>query len=610
MLDIDYGYNPPFPESKDETMEQDGEETSERKSAGQRLLALVRLLEKKSNSDYDGYESSMQEIVDLFNTLIALYSRRGLLQGNNTKADRIVSTLKSNQKERGQRKTSSRGDHNMKLLDGSNNNSSDINNATGYQQEYLVLTAIVRVLNGASVESSKNSIILDDDQALLIALSSELCVAISQHILTSKDSDNCINAEFELLMQSGKPILSGLVNSLRSLDFDLQRNTLSLSGNPSKVTEKCPTLAMPDHEKHIDPINACFRAAASLIVLFGTKLSRSVALLSDLKSIAWKFLSMNEDSVQVSAAKLIAIIPMAGGTDRKTPSDVWNESMQEVVSMLSTITSIMAPLNKASSNDKMLSEEATARQNMWIQFVRNDISEESQRILTFHRFLRGLTLCFQSLLSRDGMISNNSAPLLGDAKIDLESILGVVETFVSFPLSAETVFYKTKKRLRNEAVEGGLLSARAASTQIGNQIKKLGHGILDCLLESLGGSTLLPFASSITRISYASLVTSCSGPLRKVLDPSSAIQMDGKKRRWLHWSVPMRTTAIKTLKVVLTLFGNCKSEKAGSSVASRSNGEKAIALVVGCYIEEMESSKDMDGVDTSWGTFYERSILM
>ena len=364
MLDIDYGYNPPFPESKDETVEQDGE-TSEKKNAGQRLLALVRLLEKKSNSDYDGYESSMQEIVDLFNTLIALYSRRGLLQGNNTKADRILSTLKSNQKERGQRKTSSRGDNKMTLLDGSNN-TSDINNSTGYQQEYLVLTAIVRVLNSASVETSKNSI-LDDDQALLIALSSELCVAISQHILTSKESDNCINAEFELLMQSGKPILSGLVNSLRSIDFNLQRNTASfLSGNPSKITEKCLTLAVPDHEKHIDPINACLRAAASLIALFGTKLSRSVALLSDLKSIAWKFLSMNEDSVQISAAKLIAIIPMAGGIDRKTPSAIWNESMQEVVSMLSTITSTMAPLNKASSNDKQLSEEATARLKMWL----------------------------------------------------------------------------------------------------------------------------------------------------------------------------------------------------------------------------------------------------
>merc|ERR1712070_12885 len=124
------------------------------------------------------------------------------------------------------------------------------------------------------------------------------------------------------------------------------------------------------------------------------------------------------------------------------------------------------------------------------------------------------------------------------AKIDIDSILSVVENFVSFPLAAETVFYKTKKRLRNEAVDNGLLSPRAVSTQIGNQVKRLGHDILDCLLETLGASTLLPYASSITRISYASLVTSCSSPLRKVLDPSSAMQMDGKRKRWLHESVP------------------------------------------------------------------------
>ena len=593
MLSSDYGYNPPLPERREETFE--AGELSEKKKKGQRLLTLVRVLEKSSNSKADGFESDMEECVELFNTLIALYSRRGLLQGDNLKADRIISTTKSSTREKGQRKGSSRGENRLSL-DGGNISSEINNDSSNYQQESLVLTAIVRVLNGTYMEG--NDFKINQDQALLIALASELCVAISQHILNAaKGFDNCSQAEFELLMQSGKSIISGLVNSLKKLEQDLKKNPVS-----------CLTMAIPDQAKHIEPITSCLRAASSLIILFGTKLSRSVAMLSDLKKLAWSFLTVNDDSIQLSAAKLIAIIPLAGGIDRKTPSNIWNETMNDVISMLSTVMCAMAPLNKFDSR-ALLSEEANSRSQDWIQFVREEMSQEIPRIFTFHRFLRALTLSFKALLSQDGRIANIDSSLSG-AKIDIDSILSVVENFVSFPLAAETVFYKTKKRLRNEAVDNGLLSPRAVSTQIGNQVKRLGHDILDCILETLGASTLLPYASSITRISYASLVTSCSSPLRKVLDPSSAMQMDGKRKRWLHGSVPMRTIAIETLKKVLTLFGNYKTAKMASSAASKSSGEKAIALVAGCFIEEMGRFNAMNEADDSWGTYYERCILM
>ena len=82
MLSSDYGYNPPLPERREETFETG--ELSEKKKKGQRLLTLVRVLEKSSNSKADGFESDMEECVELFNTLIARFPtpREGGMNGD------------------------------------------------------------------------------------------------------------------------------------------------------------------------------------------------------------------------------------------------------------------------------------------------------------------------------------------------------------------------------------------------------------------------------------------------------------------------------------------------------------------------------------------------
>eukprot|EP00980_Cylindrotheca_fusiformis_P011720 scaffold2783_cov129-Cylindrotheca_fusiformis.AAC.21 len=410
-------------------------------------------------------------------------------------------------------------------------------------------------------------------------------------------------------MESGKSLLSGMVGSLRSIEADIRLYTKSTPSHSSIVSERCLVMMILDHPKHVDPVVSCLKAASSLVSLFGTKLSRSTVLLSDLQRIAWKFLTANEDSIQISAARLIAVLPMAGGTDRMTPSFIWNKSVRDIISMTSAIVHTMAPLNKLSrSSGEGLSEDGRTRLETWVTFVREEISEEDARVLTFHRFLRGLTLCFSSLISRDGLGRHDSF-LLVDAKLDVESILEVVENLLAFPLSAETSLYKTKKRLRDEALEGGFISPRAAAILLGNQVKKFGHIVLDSLLQGLGGPKLLPFSTRIIRISYASLLTACSDPLKKVLDPTSGLRLDGKKRRWLHHSIPMRILAVQTVTIVLGLFGNGKREMS-TSASSRSDTEKAIALATGCLVEELSKFTDFDEKDSSWGTFQERSTLV
>lgn len=598
------GFNPPFPEAatKDETTAFE----SSKKKYGQRLLSLVRLIEKKTCDD--NYEESLDEAVDLLNYLISLYSRRGLLQGEGAKAERILSLEKSTTKEK---KRSKKGSSNneLQINTGESNNDST---ASGVQEESLIFTSIIRILKGTNNDdSSETNTVLSDDQALLAALAAELCLAISQRVNTTTEFNTCTLAEYELMAQSGKPVLAGLVTTMRSIESDIKKYTLATTKSKPKFLERCLTLAFLDENKHVAPIISCLKAASSLVNLFGTKLSRSITLISDLRNVAWRFLTLPNDSIQHSAAKLIACIPLAGGTDRKTPSDLWIEATSDAVSMLLKVLHNIAPLNKPKKqNENKISDHAQNTLQAWMAFVREDIFEESARLISFHRFIFGLTRCFQSLLSQDAWGQNSHYVLL-EIKLDVENALDVVESFLSFPISVETVLYKTKKRLRNEAVDGGLLSPRVLATEVANQIKLLGHEILDYILASLGGPSLLPFARRITRISYASLLTSCSGTVRKVMDPTAAVQLDGKKRRWLHLSIPLRRVAVNTLKVVITSFGSDRSGTSnGRSSVSRSDGELAAALVVGCLIEEI-SSKEKDGdFDECWGTFKEREELM
>jgi hypothetical protein len=130
----------------------------------------------------------------------------------------------------------------------------------------------------------------------------------------------------------------------------------------------------------------------------------------------------------------------------------------------------------------------------------------------------------------------------------------------------ERTYYGMKKRLRLEPVDGGLLSPASNAGDAANHLKVLGHEVSEALLTALGGPMLLPYARWITQIAYASLLTSCSAPLRKVLDPTSAAQLDGKKHRWLHTSIPVRTVAVKTIQETVVAFGVDSSGMAGRSV--------------------------------------------
>jgi len=706
------GIIPPFPldlptKTKSKSADETRLDETSLNSHPSRLLGLIRSIEKKERGT-ESYENGMEEIVDLFNHLIAVYSRRGLLGGDSDTADRILSSAEnsySNSASLQRGGAESRRRNGKRGKKGTNSNSSNTNSddlriqhhpgtansdTSGAQQpdEALIFTAILRILaqsasasgealgsnkaltrntnlssNGTSnASASANANAIDDDRALLIGLSCELCLAIAQHIkIYNESSETCTLAEYELLAQSGKPMLSGLSKTIKLI---LEQNTRNTTNSGKTTTAKnddgenddrdppCLTTVIEPKDRPNEPcavsstlasLFSLTKLAASLVTLFGTKLSRSTALLSDLTAISWKLLTIDDDTVQDSAARLLSCLPVAGGIDRTTPSDIWNARVSETLTGLSVVLDAMAPLTTGGGSGGGGSKRNGSGNNnnssveQWIRFVRIHVSDESSRLRCFYRFSRGLTRLFRFLVLQDGMDHKFcSSSTLVDARIDMKQVLGVVESFVSFPLSAETVYYRTKRRLRNEIMDHGLLSPRIIATEAANHAKLMGHELLDCILDAVGGPALLPFARRILRISYASVLTSSSSAVRRVMDPTSAAQLEGKKRRWLHLSIRSRALAIETVGRAMTAFGcdndyGPSSSSSSSSILSTHNqqqqqqqqqhphtltvttdGEKAITLVVGSLVEQLYGCNTVQTgeYDDDWGTIAERVELV
>ncbi len=610
------GVVPPFPDVTKKTkttptQDSDGlvesnSEPDHKKSLPSRLLTLIRSCEKKKTDDED-YDETMDEAVDLFNHMIAVYSRHGLLQGDSKTAEQILSTENSTTKW-GSVDSRKRGGKKGKK--GNNKDNSDDlrlqqSGATSSQQqdEALIFIGLLRIFTSTATKT------IDEDQALIISLAAELCLAISQHIKVDKESDACNLAEYELLAQSGKAILSGLVDVMKLVVTDMK------ASSNRKKDDNCLTLLECNEEIHGLILNACIKLVCSLVSLFTTKLSRSTALLQDLTTMGWKLLTVDNDSVQESAARLLSCLPLAGGIDRKSPSDIWSAQILDTLSALSTVLQTMAPLtqsNTANTDKNKFMQD-------WIYFVQREISEEQERLSCFYRLSRGLTKAYGFFLLQDGLSRFHSSSILVDAHLDVKMVLGVVESLVSFPLSSETVYYRTKRRLRDEKIDNGLLSPRIIATEVANYIKLMGHDILDTTLAAVGGPSLMPFARRILRISYASILTSSSGSVRKVMDPTSAVQLEGKKRRWLHLSIASRAVAIKTFGNAIAAFGcdyksasqSRSKESSTSSFIASTDSEKAMTLVVGSLVEQVSRNKVQGGdCDDDWGANLERVELI
>ena len=601
--------NPPVPTPIARVeAEDDFSPSSSHKDPAHRLLRLIRLLEKEPPGE--SYESYMEETVELMNSLIVLYSRRGLLQGNTGKAEKILASISqgrtgSHSRKRGSSKKL--GNDVQQQIGKDETSTSD----SSQLSETLLFTALTRIFTELMESRAGRA----DDSSLLLALGAELCVSMVRNIEVNKGSDRlCAAAEYEMLALSAKSIISGLISTIQSLADEMRKHSSQQGGISEKSLQRCLAMAAClDEHQHISAVLSSLRATCALVKLFGTKLSRSTELLMDTRKVAWDFVASPNLSLQDAAGRLLAALLFVGGTDRKTPTEMWTSGFHDIIYMITSLVETVAPVGNKLFNNKGISSSGASCQRLqeWTAFLRHDISSEMDRVITFLTTMRGLVLVYQHYLSPELNADAAIAPL--EIKLDIESILEVVERFMSYPMAAESLFFRTKDRLRDEAVEGGLISPRIIATRVANEIKHQGHKILNVLIAFVGGPALLPFARRIIRVSYASLLTSCSGHVRKSMDPSSTGQLEGKKRRWLHLSVTLRTTAIATVQGVVVAFGSDRTAKFDSlerKAESKSDGEMAVTLVAGCLMEQIGANDVDESIEENWGTLAERVALM
>lgn len=550
-------------------------------SLGQRLLGLVKSAEKR------GHVESTEELSALVDTLSERYLRRGLLGGDTDKAAKISSTGRKafnhgRDKKSGNKKNSS------KAQDDDNDLELDVDYGFSTDDTTLLLSALVRIIGGNhEIHSPKAALAFPQH---LVISGFNACIAILQNILSmSKKQETCSLAEYELLAGISRSLLSGVSRTLAGW-------------------------LEADHRDQFVPILG-FRVATLVIALYGMKLSRNPGVLSSLRTLAWKFLAISGEALQKSASDLLAALPLTG-MDKSTPSVLWTDSTVDGTAALFVLLETVAPMkNKSSSLDitkahGYLSDTTKMIVSSWLKRLHSESSAEL-RLAQFNSLASGLSQFIVSLLEIECLAAQETL-IMSSARFPIVEVLDLLDFMLSFPSAAENLYYGTKKRLRMEVIEDGLLSPNAIANKAANHIKRNGLRIFKAVLQSLGRSVLLPFGSRIVKLAQSSLQTACTTALRHAIDPNSQIRLEVKRKKWLHTSVEMRASAIECFdSMICTIGSNAlvspSSAGTGSKRVGTNQAHKGVTLIVGCLLEQLTFRHTQD---EDWGSTQEYVTLI
>jgi hypothetical protein len=575
-------------------------------SSGLRLLNLIKILDKSSsNEDVD--MAAFEEILELMQELIAAIQRRGLLRGNGDLAKKLLETL-TNPTASSHRNAPSAGNYKKKkssIRIGAapvNDLSLQLPNSTldvasaatppSFDVQ-LLMSAIGRVL--------EHSVRLNGGiWVLLVAAATNIITAACHFVQSKAVTDVCFLAEYEIVAVNGKSFLSLIEKLIQSL---LQ----SLDNDDS------------DDEMTFHAVACCLRAASALINLFGTKLSRSSSILMSLRANAWKtmMLSCNSDFCLKVATNLLATIPFAGGTDNLTPSILWNQTLTDAVAALLTLIGRVAPfIEKIKDTKDVGTISDYVKLNVIDLCLLQETLSESTKSDNFCQLVKGLAGLIIDLFSRDtiGVRTNATTSLCSQllaTKVNVELILCLVDIMISFSTAAENKFYATKKRLRQETVNDGALSPISLVGSASGVMRTYGHELLNVIITSLSAACLLPYARRIYKICYHGVLSSSSSTLRRVIDPTSMVMLDGKRERWMHTSLSFRMSSIQSFQFALQTFG-IDVQNHSRSNSNRSDHDKiverGISIVCGTVIEELSS--DFSASSMEWGSIDDRAHLV
>ena len=587
---------------------------------GRKLLKLARTYENAVSSASSPTDSSVgtaaTELLRALSVLKERVCRRGLiLDGDEESARRILAGLGGGTNSNS---GSGKGRKGKGRKGRSRNESNDllrsIDNGVGYSEgpnatnldststgsgytavdDYgLVVAALVRILGGAQDMASPADLTTSSTMSV-VSMAADTVTALTEHTKLVVLSESTIGAaQYQLVAGSGRMLLVGLIRNLKGCQKGRTDTNLATV--------------------------CCFRGAASLVSLFGTKLSRNTAVVTSLRSLGWSYLSAKSEQVRFAAAVLLASIPNTAVGTNKTPSDLWNACFVDCVFSLSLLLEAFVPSKRRkdqSVNDqaaRLISDEAKGTVGEWIDRVSNSSSSEA-RVGSFQNAVAGLTGLLITLLDRPFQTGGETTALRG-LRIPFRETLDVFGRMLSFSSSAEGIYFSSKKRLRHETIDNGLATPFEVAHGVANEVTHCGHRLLQTLLQSTGRPAVLRSANQVWRIVSASFQTAVATVVKQTLDPSVVVRSTSKKRRWLHESIVLRTEALHTLTTALSVLGPSVFVRPlgngnASTTFSRGNDiDKIITMVVGSLLQQLPSDGASSGghLTKEWGSISERS---
>ena len=551
---------------------------------GRSLVSKLSLAQKASN-EKDAHDAA-NDLLSALTDLRMVISRRGLLRGDTSRAEAYLTKLTETSGNGGSGAGPKDGGGGKRRRKGGGGGGGKSNKAFNFidgspshvgsgilDDEVLLLIGLGRILGAGKSAASANT--LPDG---VVQEAAKVLLAICRHVTTYWSSgSSCITAEYELLLVACPQLLSGLGNVASHL---LENGSM-------------------------DSLASCHRAAASIITLMGTRLSRSSATMEKIASTASDAIFYSGENTSNtkrgtcihSAAAVLAAQPLAGNSDGTSPARLWTDSIVKETKSLTLVLSIFFPMHKSASKARQFVD---SNDQVWVDLVDKSMASQKDRTSEFLRRIEGYSSILTSLLSLDGCDGSSNEGSISCASVPVGGLLDLIELMLAFPSAAEARYLSTKSKLRNISIEHGILSPSSAMS-VANDVKSHGLTLFDRIVSSINSSGIV-HGGRIMRLASNSLQSSCSYALKRSIDPvgTPALRADGKRgRRWLHDSLCLRMMSVRS-------FGNAML-RTGPSIALSSEGNifaKSLVLVSGCLLEQTIAHDASPEAD--WGTLCDR----
>lgn len=634
------------------------------KAKAQKLLTILKNIDKKSAqiSESEMRLKNEEALHLLLEFQLKLSHNQGLFGGDESRAQFLLASTSgkegtgSNTKKINANggKQKKRGVSGIGVMDinavrkaifvvdsvGPGNSTKNQNNSIC--EENLLLASLGRAIGvGKSKEidvnrNKENDVVNPTDQSK-VALAvvevaadciTSMCEQTKQHLGSmSSESQFCAKTELEIYSVMGTQWLNCLISKIQEC-LHIMDPTASYFGiNDRNKNQQNKRLPSSHTATASNTASSCLKAAASIVTLIGTRLSRSTQSVADLHSIAWRALgsgslqyddqiSCNHD-IMISASALVSALPLTGNsgflqmnanfnhslsTNNSSPPKLWTEAIKKSLNALTLLLKSAYRYKNISNSQSSSTTEKGADWDGWLQKLRNNTVSQMKRTCAIHMRVEGLKCIILSLLNMEGYIANdNNQEVFVKCCLPLQSLLKVCELLVKFGQGAESKYLSSKNStIRDTIAEDGYLLAPSSIIYLTNPMRYTGYEIFHSLMKIAGStatSPLLNQANLITELIYYGISTTSSLGVQRHFHrlPSK------RQRQWLNNSIVLRMKAIESMRVGCLALG--------SACASSTVMGKSAIMVAACLLEQFHHCGNNTGNEVQWCSTGEQAAL-